>query len=73
METQNKIYADLVVISKIYTANSNQDYVEAFAVKDGKYQENYFDWVSSTISQNMFYSVYYESYAEIDAPVRALY
>ena len=37
METQNKIYADLVVISKIYTANSNQDYVEAFAIKDGKY------------------------------------
>ncbi len=37
METQNKIYADLVVYSKIYTANSNQDYVEAFAIKDGKY------------------------------------
>ena len=29
--------ADTVVYSKIYTANSNQDYVEAFAVKDGKY------------------------------------
>ena len=40
---------------------------------EGKYQDNYFDWVSSTISQNMFYSVYYESYTEIDAPVRALY
>ncbi len=37
METQNKIYADLVVYSKIYTANTNQDYVEAFAIKDGKY------------------------------------
>ena len=29
--------ADTVVYGKIYTANSNQDYVEAFAVKDGKY------------------------------------
>ena len=29
--------ADLVVYSKIYTSNSNHDYVEAFAVKDGKY------------------------------------
>ena len=29
--------ADTVVYSKIYTANTNQDYVEAFAVKDGKY------------------------------------
>ena len=31
------IAADTVVYSKIYTANKNQDYVEAFAVKDGKY------------------------------------
>ena len=29
--------ADTVVYSKIYTANTNQDYVEAFAVKNGKY------------------------------------
>ena len=29
--------ADTVVYGKIYTANSNQDYVEAFAVKDGRY------------------------------------
>ena len=29
--------ADTVVYGKIYTANSKQDYVEAFAVKDGKY------------------------------------
>ncbi len=31
------VEADTVVYSKIYTANKNQDYVEAFAVKDGKY------------------------------------
>ncbi len=31
------VVADTVVYSKIYTANANQDYVEAFAVKDGKY------------------------------------
>ncbi len=29
--------ADTVVYSKIYTSNKNHDYVEAFAVKDGKY------------------------------------
>ena len=29
--------ADTVVYSKIYTANSNHDYVEALAIKDGKY------------------------------------
>ena len=29
--------ADIVVYGKIYTANSKQEYVEAFAVKDGKY------------------------------------
>ena len=29
--------ADTVVYGKIYTSNSNQEYVEAFAVKDGKY------------------------------------
>ena len=33
---QNTI-ADTVVYGKIYTSNSNQDYIEAFAVKDGKY------------------------------------
>ena len=31
------VEADTVVYSKIYTANKNQEYVEAFAVKDGKY------------------------------------
>ena len=30
-------YADLVVYSNIYTSNEDGDYVEAFAVKDGKY------------------------------------
>lgn len=29
--------ADTVVYGKIYTSNSNQEYVEALAVKDGKY------------------------------------
>ena len=29
--------ADTVVYGKIYTANANREYVEAFAVKDGKY------------------------------------
>ena len=29
--------ADTVVYGKIYTSNSNQEYAEAFAVKDGKY------------------------------------
>ncbi len=29
--------ADTVVYGKIYTSNSSQEYVEAFAVKDGKY------------------------------------
>ena len=29
--------ADTVVYGKIYTSNSNQEYVSAFAVKDGKY------------------------------------
>ncbi len=29
--------ADTVVYGKIYTSNANQDYAEAFAVKDGKY------------------------------------
>ncbi len=29
--------ADTVVYGKIYTANSNQEYCEAFAVKDGRY------------------------------------
>ena len=41
MEKQNSLlnstFADTVVYSKIYTANTNQDYVEAFAVKNGKY------------------------------------
>ncbi len=40
---------------------------------DGKYHDNYFDWVNSTLSKNMFYSVYYQSSTEIDAPVRACY
>ena len=30
-------FADTVVYGKVYTSNSNQDYVSAFAVKDGKY------------------------------------
>ena len=29
--------ADTVVYGKVYTSNSNQEYVQAFAVKDGKY------------------------------------
>ncbi len=29
--------ADVVVLGKAYTSNSNQDYASAFAVKDGKY------------------------------------
>jgi len=29
--------ADLVVYGKVYTANANERYAEAFAVKDGKY------------------------------------
>lgn len=29
--------ADTVVYGKIYTSNSNGDYAQAFAVKDGKY------------------------------------
>ncbi len=34
---QEKQVADKVVYSNIYTSNANHDYVEAFAVKDGKY------------------------------------
>ncbi len=34
---KSELYADMVVYGKIYTANTNQEYVEAFAVKDGKY------------------------------------
>ena len=29
--------ADTVVYGKIYTSNADQEYAEAFAVKDGKY------------------------------------
>ena len=36
-EAASDTVADTVVYGKIYTANANQDYVEAFAVKDGKY------------------------------------
>lgn len=35
--SKQSVVADTVVYSKIYTANENQDYAEAFAVKDGKY------------------------------------
>ena len=34
---KSELYADMVVYGKTYTANTNQEYVEAFAVKDGKY------------------------------------
>ncbi len=36
-ESSSATVADTVVYGKIYTSNSNQEYVEAFAVKDGKY------------------------------------
>ena len=36
-EAASDTVADTVVYGKIYTANANHDYVEAFAVKDGKY------------------------------------
>ncbi len=36
-ESSSSAVADTVVYGKIYTSNSNQEYVEAFAVKDGKY------------------------------------
>ena len=32
-----QVIADTVVYSNVYTSNANHDYVEAFAVKDGKY------------------------------------
>ncbi len=35
--TSSDTVADTVVYGKIYTSNQNQEYVEAFAVKDGKY------------------------------------
>ncbi len=31
------IAADMVVYAKVYTSNANQDYAQAFAVKDGRY------------------------------------
>ncbi len=34
---EKQVVADKVVYSNIYTSNANHDYVEAFAVKDGKY------------------------------------
>ena len=36
-EAASDTVADTVVYGKIYTSNENQEYVEAFAVKDGKY------------------------------------
>ena len=36
-EAASDTVADTVVYGKIYTANANHDYAEAFAVKDGKY------------------------------------
>ncbi len=36
-KSEDKVVADTVVYSNIYTSNANQDYVEAFAIKDGKY------------------------------------
>ena len=36
-ESSSATVADTVVYGKIYTSNSNQEYVEAFAVKDGEY------------------------------------
>ena len=36
-KTSSETVADTVVYGKIYTSNSNQEYVDAFAVKDGKY------------------------------------
>ncbi len=34
---ENEVYADTVVYGKIYTSNSDHEWVEAFAVKDGRY------------------------------------
>lgn len=36
-ESSSSTVADMVVYGKIYTSNPKQEYVEAFAVKDGKY------------------------------------
>ena len=33
----NTVHADTVVYGKIYTSNADQEFAEAFAVKDGKY------------------------------------
>ncbi len=35
--SSSETVADTVVYGKIYTSNANQDYAEAFAVKDGRY------------------------------------
>ena len=59
--SNSSLIADTVVYGKIYTANSKQEYVEALAIKDGKYiyvgnKEEVAKYINSGVTKVIDYS-----------------